>query len=465
MTTISALAALEQRNGPALDKLRAGDLDTQALLVQLLTTSCLLEVSKLLSAGADLATFASGTLEVLSQFAPIDRCAIRIEAAGVPPTCAGLGETDEALDHELFAAALDGVTVARDGMSAGVLYASGEPVGYLAAFDLAEPVATSSLIEKLTQQISDGLTNLVEMERSRRRLAAAHAIELASRIDESYERDDLAEYVRAIAALPNAIGARLALRGSRRSGAVVIEAGVMHVGAPSTDPSGGSTMTTSSVEVDESLRLGIDLRWALPPAESEVAALTTSIEALTHALRRAERAARLADEAETDELTGLGNRRRALRVLSAARTRAERDGSSFSVLMFDLDHFKLVNDTLGHAAGDAVLVAFAAMLQQSIREDDRAARWGGEEFLLVCAETDQNQAEALARRLLPAVPVACAAVLPEGWRQTVSIGIASYPMNGDTPTAVVHAADDALYRAKHAGRDTAQTASCTPPSR
>lgn len=464
MSRISALAALEQRNAPALDRLRAGDLDTKELLVQLLTTSCLLEVSKLLATGADLATFAHGTLEVLTQFAPIDRCAIRIEAPGVPPARAWLGEPVESLDDELFVAAIAGTTVAREGLSVGVLRAAGEPVGYLAAMDLAEPVATSPLIDKLAQQISDGLTTLVEMERTRRRLAAAQAIEIASRIDESYERDDLAEYVRAIAALPNAIGARLALRGSRRAGAVVIEAGVTTPNLASAEQV-DETTTIRVIEVDADVQLGIELRWALPPVEGELAALDTSIDALSHALRRAERAARLADEAETDELTGLGNRRRALRVLSAARTRAERDGSSFSVLMLDLDHFKLVNDTLGHAAGDAVLVAFASMLQQSMREDDRAARWGGEEFLVICAETDQSQAEALARRLLTAVPTACASALPEGWKQTASIGIASYPVHGETPTAVVHAADDALYRAKHAGRDTAEVASCAPSAR
>ncbi len=454
---MSQLSSLVRRNAPALERLRNGDLDTQELLVQLLTTSCLLEVSKLLSGGVDLATFATGTIDVLTQFAPIDHCLIRIEAPGVPSVAATLGEPPADLDDRLMESVRNGQLPSDERVSGGVLRATDEAVGYLAAVDLAAPLLASGFVHQLAEQISDGLTTMVESERTRRRLAAARAVELASKIDESYEREDLLGYVQAIAELSNAVGARLTLHGSRLGGVVVLDAGLPVDVDPALDPAAqeveAALRTTHDVEIDEAARLSVNLRWAMPPADAELAALAASIEALVAALRRAERAARLIDQAETDELTGLGNRRRALRALSAARTRAEREGGSFAVLLFDLDHFKSVNDTLGHGVGDAVLAAFAAMLRNSIRDDDRATRWGGEEFLLICPETDAAQAEALGRRLLANVPVACAPVLPDGWHQTASIGIASYPVHGETPTAVVHAADDALYKAKAAGRN------------
>jgi diguanylate cyclase (GGDEF)-like protein len=112
-----------------------------------------------------------------------------------------------------------------------------------------------------------------------------------------------------------------------------------------------------------------------------------------------------------------------------------------------------VNDTLGHGTGDQVLVRFAGMLAGSIREYDSVARWGGEEFLVICPDTDVAQAERLAQRLLEAVPGACAAALPADWVQTASIGIATYPVHGENPTAVVNAADEALYRSKDDGRN------------
>ena len=93
-----------------------------------------------------------------------------------------------------------------------------------------------------------------------------------------------------------------------------------------------------------------------------------------------------------------------------------------------------------------------------IREYDTVTRWGGEEFLVVCPDTDMYQAENLARRLLESVPVSCAPVLPEDWHQTASIGVASYPMHGENPTAVVNAADAALYQSKNDGRNRATVA-------
>ena len=128
-------------------------------------------------------------------------------------------------------------------------------------------------------------------------------------------------------------------------------------------------------------------------------------------------------------------------------------GEDVAVLALDLDHFTSVNDTLGHDIGDQVLVAFAQMLVEQCRVYDTVARTGGEEFLVICPATDAFGARALAERLLHCVAPACSAVLPDGRRQTASIGIATYPKTATTIDALLRAADEALYDAKRAGRD------------
>lgn len=445
---MSALERLEASNRATLDRLRSGEVDAQQLLVQLLTTSCLLEVSKLLSARVDVGTFAPAALEVLTQFAPVDSCAIRIEAPDIPATRAVVGDFSDQTDAALFASVLAGELAEQASLSVGTLIAGANPVGYLAAENLAEAIVSSELIVKVAQQISAGLDALLEAERSRRKLAAARAAELVAQLDDTYTADDLTELVHALAALPSATGARLSLTNPRLGGPVAVQSG---------QPTDGP-QTQCTHEVARRVVLTVDVTWAIEPQPNEEETLRHVVEGLATALGRIERTLRLADEVETDELTGVGNRRRALRMLSSARAWAEREDRSFSVLMLDLDQFKKVNDQLGHGVGDAVLRAFAEMVQTSIREYDTVARWGGEEFLVVCPDTDTQQAMALAARLLAAVPDATAPALPEGWRQTTSIGIATYPVHGDNPTAVVNAADTALYRSKHEGRDRASVA-------
>jgi diguanylate cyclase (GGDEF)-like protein len=445
---MNALGRLEASNGATLDKLKSGEVDAQALLVQLLTTSCLLEVSKLLSARVDVGTFAPAALEVLTQFAPVDSCAIRIEAPDVPSTRAVMGAFPDDLEPQLFESVLAGAHREAGVLRVGTLVAGDHPVGYLAAENLAEAIVNAELIEKVAQQISTGLDTLIEAERTRRKLAAAKASEIVSRLDEAYSAEDLGEFVRAIAALQNAAGARLVLQNPRLGGPVTLQAG-----AP-----GDAPMTRLTHEVDRRILLSVEVVWGSAPEAHEEEAVAKIVESLATAIGRIERTMRLADEVETDELTGVGNRRRALRMLSAARSWAEREDRCFSVLIFDLDHFKKVNDTLGHHIGDKVLAGFAAMVQGSIREYDTVARWGGEEFLVICPDTDMYQADALAQRLLAAVPGSVAEHVPEGWDQTASIGIASYPMHGENPTAVVNAADTALYASKNAGRNRSTVA-------
>ena len=156
----------------------------------------------------------------------------------------------------------------------------------------------------------------------------------------------------------------------------------------------------------------------------------------------------------TDPLTGLGNRRFAEWFLGREIERAHRHGNELSVLLADLDHFKLVNDTHGHAAGDAALRHVGALLAEGVRKTDVAARWGGEEFLIVLAQVPLAGAIELAERqraTLEASPL----TLPDGrpLELTVSIGVAALAPADAAPADLVSAADRALYQAKDGGRN------------
>jgi diguanylate cyclase (GGDEF)-like protein len=157
--------------------------------------------------------------------------------------------------------------------------------------------------------------------------------------------------------------------------------------------------------------------------------------------------------ASHDQLTGLTNRlgfntRREALLAVALRTDTE-----LSVLCLDLDRFKAVNDTLGHDAGDQLLVTVARRIQESVRVTDVAARLGGDEFAILLPATDLSSAEGIAQRLLESIrlPYAIGAHVV---RIGVSIGIATYPSDGDTAEELLRNADAALYKAKAAGRDT-----------
>lgn len=160
----------------------------------------------------------------------------------------------------------------------------------------------------------------------------------------------------------------------------------------------------------------------------------------------------------TDPLTGLWNYRYLRESIRREVERANRFGRMLSVLALDLDRFKDVNDTWGHAAGDAVLVEFARRVRGEIREMDLAFRQGGEEFVVLLPETDARGAAIVAERLGAVVrdhpvPVQGHGGEPVRVPVTVSIGIAVYPDHAPTSERVLDAADDALYAAKAAGRD------------
>nr|WP_205861048.1 diguanylate cyclase [Planosporangium flavigriseum] len=162
----------------------------------------------------------------------------------------------------------------------------------------------------------------------------------------------------------------------------------------------------------------------------------------------------------TDPLTGLSNYRYLKDSLRREVERASRFGHQLTVLALDLDHFKDVNDTYGHAAGDAVLAEFARRIRVEIREVDLAFRQGGEEFVILLPETDAAGGAVVAERLGAAIrrtPMLVRlerSVQPVRIPITASIGIAVYPDHGASGAAVLEAADDALYQAKSGGRDT-----------
>lgn len=156
----------------------------------------------------------------------------------------------------------------------------------------------------------------------------------------------------------------------------------------------------------------------------------------------------------TDELTGLFNRRRLMEVLSDETRRSQRLKHTFAALMVDVDHFKKYNDTFGHLAGDGVLTRVATILREAIREVDFVARYGGEEFLVMLPETAMPEAQEIAERIRNRI----AEESFSGRRITVSIGVAEFPLHGQTPEHVIAAADEALYEAKREGRDRVRRA-------
>lgn len=154
----------------------------------------------------------------------------------------------------------------------------------------------------------------------------------------------------------------------------------------------------------------------------------------------------------TDDLTGLFNRRAFMEGLEQEIVRQKRYNKPLAVIMVDLDHFKKVNDTYGHAGGDEVLRHFAALLRQTIRETDIPGRLGGEEFAVMLAETDAEQGARLANRLGQAIRSATVETEAGPVSYTVSIGLSQLAA-GDTTDTILARADQALYRAKESGRD------------
>ena len=162
----------------------------------------------------------------------------------------------------------------------------------------------------------------------------------------------------------------------------------------------------------------------------------------------------LVNDAIHDPLTGLLNRGYFNSLFDHEIERARRYGHSFAVVMLDADHFKRINDTLGHTAGDAVLNALGQMLRSGVRDSDIVVRFGGEEFVLLLNQTGAKAAYEKTEALRLTVQK-CAVVLPNGpsVELTISVGIAIYPDDGDNAHVLLSCADKRMLSAKQAGRN------------
>ncbi|KQV78677.1 hypothetical protein ASD15_22880 [Massilia sp. Root351] len=187
---------------------------------------------------------------------------------------------------------------------------------------------------------------------------------------------------------------------------------------------------------------------------AENAALYAELKEMNRTLESqvAERTRELQRVASTDMLTGLHNRRKLDEVLGYEVERVHRYGGGLAVILLDIDHFKQTNDSYGHPAGDRVLAAVAAILRSGARSIDSVGRWGGEEFMVICPQTELLGAGALAEMLRLRI---AAAEFPEVGRKTCSFGVAALGPD-ESLSSLVARADAALYRAKQNGRNAVE---------
>jgi diguanylate cyclase (GGDEF)-like protein len=157
-------------------------------------------------------------------------------------------------------------------------------------------------------------------------------------------------------------------------------------------------------------------------------------------------------------MTGLLNHRTFKERGAEAFERANRTGRPMSLIMCDIDHFKRINDTYGHAVGDDVIRSAAVTLRACLRRIDLGARYGGEEFAILLEETDHAQALVTAERLRQAVAALEFTADQTQFRATISLGVASIQPGTETLLAFIEAADAALYDAKRAGRNRVASA-------
>ena len=200
-----------------------------------------------------------------------------------------------------------------------------------------------------------------------------------------------------------------------------------------------------------------------PRADDEMAAVIGAVRTLHHSIRqrqaleqeRDELIARLQTLSNTDFLTGLPNRRAFMLAAERELAQARRHGSDLVLILLDVDHFKQFNDTHGHAAGDAALVAVGEVVRSTLRAGDLAARLGGEEFVVLLNHSSPGQGAAFAERLRAAIAAALITVAGRDApaRVTASLGLAAVPAGQGELDELLHLADQAMYRAKNSGRD------------
>jgi len=400
-----------------------GDHDRE-LIVELLTTSCLLELARLASARLDLVSHLQAATDVLTELFPCTGCAIELHAPGLDAVAVAAGVPPEVPAVE------------------APLVVAGDVVGRIRFGPLRIELPPTDFFLRAAEELSTGVAAVVEAERLRRQASVAASHQAASSLSADDVERGLRRLVQALAAWPGVVAARLDVEHAAAGVPLFLRAGWWDGEGPHLD-----------VEVQRAgIRVGLRRGrrdTGSTPSEPALEAVVTELE---KSLERIDREHRLARESETDPLTGAGNRRRLHLALGSTLARARLEGERVALLALDLDHFKRVNDTLGHDVGDAVLVAAVRTLRLELRPWDELIRSGGEEFIVVAPACDVIEARRLGDRLLAALPEGCASALPVPWHQSASVGVAVFPDMADEARTLLRLADGALYRAKRSGR-------------
>jgi diguanylate cyclase (GGDEF)-like protein len=421
MNALTRIGAAQDR---ALVRLREGSPDRE-LLVQLLESSCLLELAKL-DASLDLGTCVQQAADIVAAMFPVTGCVIALD-------------TD---DGEPWV-----VTSGVEPAGALVRYRStirvdGGDIGELRLGPLTADLDAQPFVDAAAEQLAAQFARALESDRLRRSAATANAARLAAELDGESPEESLEGIATHLAAFPGALAAELLVDHPA-------------VGAPLTVRSGTATdvvpvVISRAVPGSGVLAARVSMRAGAPPPD---AALGEVLDRIVGSLSRIEREQQLRRDVETDPLTGLGNRRRLDRALSASLARARRYGEHVAVLLLDLDGFKAVNDTLGHDAGDRVLRTVARATRRVTRGYDEVVRLGGDELVVVSPATELLGSLTLADSIRRAIADAAAEVLPDELTITVSVGIALFPDSAGDPDALLRSADVALYDAKAAGKN------------
>jgi diguanylate cyclase (GGDEF)-like protein len=217
---------------------------------------------------------------------------------------------------------------------------------------------------------------------------------------------------------------------------------------------GAARVSAGDLDVDVSVRTRTEIGYLTEVFNDMVAKLRQGRQELAtanEALR--EKNKQLEEFSITDSLTGLYNRSHLMETLAGEVARSRRHYRPFTLLIMDIDHFKSYNDTYGHLAGDEVLRRTGLLLKESIRNCDYAARYGGEEFIVILPETGPEDGVETAERIRNQIAEKEMGSDGTPLKVTVSVGVASFPKDGDDPHSLMKRADVALYEAKRRGRN------------
>ncbi len=421
MNALTRIGAAQDR---ALARLREGSPDRE-LLVQLLESSCLLELAKL-DAALDLGTCVQLAADIVTAMFPVSGCTIALDTIDGEPWNVTSGEEPvDALVRYRAAIRVDG-----------------GDIGELRLGPLTAELDAQPFVDAAAEQLASQFARALESDRLRRSAATANAARLAAELDGESPEESLEGIALHLAAFPGALAAELLVDHPA-------------VGAPLTVRSGSATdvepvVISRAVPGSGVLAVRVSMRVGAPPPDG---ALGEVLDRIVGSLSRIEREQQLRRDVETDPLTGLGNRRRLDRALSASLARARRYGEHVAVLLLDLDGFKAVNDTLGHEVGDRVLRTISRATRRVTRGYDEVVRLGGDELVVVSPATELLGSLTLADSIRRAIADAAAEVLPDELTITVSVGIALYPDSADDPDSLLRSADIALYDAKAAGKN------------